>query len=158
MVNNSTNTASSILLNTGIFLTRTVVRQFRFPRVLPGLIEALILASVFLVAGIISLGVPVYAMLGPMVPVVLNMMFCMVASGVYRDEINHSIGNLYVHSMYGFILAAISLLVVVRWLPADYSSPKFIFFFLFFAFFVTNTVRPLLSGTDFMDGGGRRGN
>lgn len=142
----------------GMLLTRVALRQFRFPRAMTGIFEALTIATVFVVAGIVSLGVPVKSMLGPMVPVVLMMMFCMVASGVYREEINHSIGNLYVHSLYGFLLAAVCFKIVVLFLPAEYSSMKFHFFFLFFAFFVTNTVRPLLSGTDFMDGGGRRGN
>lgn len=142
----------------GALITRTAIRQFRFPRIMPGIFEALTLASVFIVAGIFSLGVPIKSMLGPMVPVVLMMMSCMVASGVYREEINHSIGNLYLHSFYGFVLAAFCFRVVVMFLPADYSSMKFYFFFLFFGFFVSNTIRPLLIGTDFMDGGGRRGN
>lgn len=144
--------------HSGAFLTRTAIRQFRFPRVMPGIFEALTLASVFIVAGIFSLGVPVKSMLGPMVPVVLMMMSCMVASGVYREEINHSIGNLYLHSFYGFVLAALGFRIVVLFLPPEYSSLKFYFFFLFFGFFVLNTIRPLLSGTDFMDGGGRRVN
>jgi len=113
---------------------------------------------VFLAAGIISLGVGVIEMLGPMVPVVLVMMFCMVASGVYREEITTSILNLYVHSIYGFFLASFAFLVLIQFLPEHYSQAKFIFFFLFFAFFVMNTMRPILTGTDFMDGGGRRKN
>ena len=139
-------------------LARTIVRQFRFPPVLRGIAETLIFASVFLVAGIISLGVGVTEMLGPMVPVVLVMMFCMVASGVYREEITTSILNLYTHSIYGFFLASFAFLVLAQFLPEHYSQSKFIFFFLFFAFFVMNTLRPILSGTDFMDGGGRRKN
>ncbi len=137
---------------------RTLVRQFRFPPILRGLAEALIFAGVYLCAGIISLGVGVGQMLGPMVPVVLVMMFCMVASGVYREEITTNIVNLYIHSVYGFFLATFAFFLLSQFLPADYSRPKFVFFFLFFAFFVMNTLRPMLSGTDFMDGGGRRKN
>lgn len=139
-------------------LTRKVVRQFRFPQLLRGAVEVLTLSSVFLVAGIVSLGTPLVQMLGPMVPVVCMMMFCMVASGVYRSEINNSIASLYVHSLYGFALATAGFLMITNWLPLEYSSGKFIFFFLFFAFFATNTIRPLISGTDFRDGGGRRKN
>ncbi len=137
---------------------RTLVRQFRFPPLLRGFAEALIFAGVYLCAGIISLGVGIEQMLAPMVPVVLVMMFCMVASGVYREEITTNIVNLYIHSVYGFFLASFAFISLTQLLPPDYSRPKFIFFFLFFAFFVMNTLRPMLSGTDFMDGGGRRKN
>jgi len=64
--------------------------------------------------------------------------------------------SLYMHSAYGFMLAAMLLLpTIVLFLP-QLLDPRFIFFFLFFAFFVTGALRPLISGTDFMDGGGRR--
>lgn len=139
-------------------LGRTIVRQFRFPPMIRGCVEALLFCSVFIAAGIISLGIGVKAMLAPMVPFVLMMMFCMVASGVYRNEITHSILNLYIHSIYGFFLASIGFVAMTFVMPEQYGQPKFVFFFLFFAFFVMNTLRPIISGTDFMDGGGRRGN
>lgn len=91
-----------------------------------------------------------------MVPVVFIMMISMVLSGVYREEITNSIMNLYVHSAYGFVLASITFVTFVSWVAPEYATVKFTFFFLFFAFFVINTMRPLISGTDFMDGGGRR--
>ena len=140
-------------------LWAAVVRQFRFPKFLRGLTEALIFCGIYLVAAEISLGLSLEAMLAPMVPVVLLMMFCMVASGVYREELNNSILNLYIHSIYGFFLASIGIILLTNFaLPDEYAGPKFIFFFLFFAFFVMNTLRPIISGTDFMDGGGRRKN
>ncbi len=139
-------------------LTRTAIRQFRFPPIIRGVVEALLFSSVFLAAGIISLGIGFRQMLAPMVPFVLLMMFCMVASGVYRKEITHSILNLYIHSIYGFFLASIGVIAMTFVMPEEFSQPKFVFFFLFFAFFVMNTLRPIISGTDFMDGGGRRGN
>ena len=139
-------------------LGRTLVRQFRFPPLLRGLVEALIFATVYILAGLISLGVGWKSMLGPMVPTVLVMMFCMVASGVYRSEITHSILNLYIHSIYGFFLASFGFILLTLTQGAEYAQPKFIFFFLFFAFFVMNTLRPIISGTDFNDGGGRRNN
>lgn len=139
-------------------LWSAAVRQFRFPKFVRGLTEALIFCSIYLVAGYISLGISVEAMLTPMVPIVLLMMFCMVASGVYREEITNSILNLYIHSIYGFFLASVGYLLLTFALPSEYSGPKFIFFFLYFAFFVMNTLRPIISGTDFMDGGGRRKN
>lgn len=139
-------------------LGQTLVRQFRFPPLLRGLVEAAIFATVFILAGLISLGIGWKSMLGPMVPTVLVMMFCMVASGVYRSEITHSILNLYIHSIYGFFLASFGFILLTLTQPAEYSQPKFIFFFLFFAFFVMNTLRPIISGTDFNDGGGRRNN
>jgi len=133
-----------------VAFTRMIVRQFRFPPLLRGIVEMAAMASVFLVAGYISLGAPLVSMLTPMVPVVALM------SGVYREEITHSIINLYIHSLYGFALATVGFLLMTHFLPSEYSSPTFIFFFLFFSFFVMNTIRPLISGTDFMDGGGRR--
>ena len=137
---------------------RTLVRQIRFPSFSRCLIESSMLAAVFLAAGHVSLGHGIAEMLAPMAAVVLVMMLCFVASGVYRTEIIHSIMNLYVHSAYGFLLAAIAFLLTVAWLEPAYADGRFAFFFLFSAFFVTNTVRPLICGTDFMDGGGRRGN
>lgn len=139
-------------------LWTAAVRQFRFPKFMRGLTEMLIFCGIYLVAGYISLGISIQAMLTPMVPIVLLMMFCMVASGVYREEITNSILNLYIHSIYGFFLASIGYLLLTFALPPEYAGPKFIFFFLYFAFFVMNTLRPIISGTDFMDGGGRRNN
>ena len=93
-----------------------------------------------------------------MVPVVFMMMMAMVFSGVYRKDITNSIMNLYVHSAYGFVLASFIFLLMAHMLVPEYANFKFKFFFLFFSFFVLNTMRPLISGTDFMDGGGRRTN
>lgn len=135
-----------------------IARQIRFPSFLRAVIESLLFCCVFLAAGYISLGHSVSAMLAPMVPVVFIMMISMVFSGVYREEITNSIMNLYVHSAYGFVLASISFVALISWVAPEYATGKFTFFFLFFSFFVTNTMRPLISGTDFMDGGGRRTN
>lgn len=66
--------------------------------------------------------------------------------------------NLSVHSAYGFLLATVVIVVSARWIVLVYANLKFTFFFLFFAFFFTNTMRPLISGADFMDGGGCRTN
>lgn len=137
---------------------RTFVRQVRFPTFLRAVVESLLFCSVFLAAGFVSLGHPPQEMLVPMVPVVFVMMLSMVFSGVYRKEITNSIMNLYWHSFYGFALATAVFLLVVPLIGPEFSSLKFKFFFLFFAFFVINTMRPLISGTDFMDGGGRRTN
>lgn len=133
-------------------------KQISFPSFLRALTEMCMFAGVFLAAGIISLGVGIVEMLVPMVPVILVIMLSNVASGVYRRDITNSIMNIYVHSAYGFLLASIGFLVTIGLFFPTYADSKFIFFFLFFAFFVSNTVRPLISGTDFMDGGGRRTN
>lgn len=134
----------------------TLTRQIRFPTFFRALIESLLFCCVFIAAGYVSLGHSIGAMLEPMVPVVFIMMMSMVLSGVYREEITNSIVNLYVHSAYGFVLASVIFIVTAKWVVPEYANLKFEFFFLFFAFFVTNTMRPLISGTDFMDGGGRR--
>ena len=139
-------------------ITRLVARQVRFPTFLRAVTESLLFCCVFLAAGYVSLGYSISAMLAPMVPVVFIMMMSMVFSGVYRKEITNSIMNLYVHSAYGFVLASITFVVFVSFVAPDFATLKFTFFFLFFAFFVTNTMRPVISGTDFMDGGGRRTN
>lgn len=139
-------------------LGRTLIRQVRFPSPSRCLVEVLMLSAVFLAAGHVSLGHGVTEMLGPMVPVVLMAMLCSVASGVYRREITNSIMNIYVHSAYGFVLVALCFPFTVALFAPTYADGRFAFLFLFAMFFVTNTVRPLISGTDFMDGGGRRVN
>ncbi|MCK5924196.1 MAG: hypothetical protein KAG66_24890 [Methylococcales bacterium] len=139
-------------------IAQRLLQQFRFPTFARALVECLMLSAVFLAAGNISLGLGFVEMLPPMVPVVLVIMFCMIASGVYRTEIMHSIIDLYAHSAYGFVLSTFAFILTVALLLPQYTDSKFIFFFLFFLFFVTNTIRPLISGTNFMDGGGRRGN
>lgn len=148
-------------INTRILLAllgRTLLRQVRFPTFMRALVESLMFCCVFLAAGYVSLGYSVTAMLPPMVPVVLIMMLSMVFSGVYRKEITDSIMNVYWHSAYGFVLATVVFLAFVPMIGPEFASQKFKFFFLFFAFFVINTMRPVISGTDFMDGGGRRTN
>lgn len=145
-------------MNSTRLVTRTFVRQIRFPSLSRCLVEVLMLSAVFLATGHVSLGLGVSEMLAPMVPVVLVMMLCSVASGVYRREITNSIVNIYVHTAYGFALGTVGFLVTAARLAPDYTDGRFVFLFLFATFFVTNTVRPLISGTDFMDGGGRRGN
>ena len=138
------------------FLSQRLLRQLRFPSFTRGVTEALLFALVFLAAGHVSLGYGVAEMLEPMVPVVLLMMICMVCSGVYRDDITHSMINVYFHTLYGFILAAAALMVFIAWLAPAFGHFKFIVCFLFFGFFLISTMRPLISGTDFNDGGGRR--
>lgn len=139
-------------------LSRMFARQVRFPSFFRALTETVLFCCVFLAAGRISLGYSIANMVAPMVPVVFIMMMSMVLSGVYRKEITNSIMNLYVHSAYGFLLASVTFMLLVPWIAPDFATAKFTFFFLFFAFFVSNTMRPLISGTDFMDGGGRRTN
>jgi len=146
-----------VVRSRSVLLSQQLLRQFRLPPFSRGLTEVLLFALVFLAAGHVSLGHSVTEMLQPMLPIVLLMMVCMVCSSVYRRDIAHSMITVYCHSIYGFVLAGISLVVFVAWLAPAYNSAKFIFFFLFFGFFVINTMRPLISATDFMDsGGGRR--
>ncbi len=135
-----------------------LLKQISFPSPFRALIEIVMFAGVFAAAGYISLGLGLDDMLAPMVPVILVIMLASVASGVYRRDITNSIMNIYVHSAYGFLLASIGFFVTVGLFFPTFVDSKFVFFFLFFAFFVSNTVRPLISGTDFMDGGGRRTN
>lgn len=136
----------------------SLLKQICFPSPLRALIEIGMFMGVFIAAGFISLGLGIGDMLVPMVPVILVIMLANVASGVYRRDITNSILNLYLHSAYGFLLASIGFLITIALFFPAFVTTKFIFFFLFFAFFVSNTVRPLISGTDFMDGGGRRTN
>lgn len=139
-------------------LVDQLLRQISFPSFLRAMIEIAMFAGVFFAAGFISLGFGFREMLAPMVPVILVIMLSNVASGVYRRDITNSIMNIYVHSAYGFLLASIGFLFTINVFFTKFVDTKFIFFFLFFAFFVSNTIRPLISGTDFMDGGGRRTN
>lgn len=138
--------------------SRIAIRQVKFPTLIRAITESLLFCGVFLAAGYISLGFGVYDMLGPMVPVVFIMMLSMVFSGVYRPEITNSIMNLYIHTAYGFLLGSVMFVFSVQFINPAYATLKFEFFFLFFSFFVINTMRPIISGTDFMDGGGRRTN
>jgi len=137
-------------------LSARLLKQFRFPSFAHGFVEVLVLSIVFLAAGYISLGHGVSEMSGLIAPVVTVMMLCMVASGVYRREITNSIMNIYVHSLYGFVLASFAFIVTVYVLAPEYLTGKFVFFFLFFAFFVVNTLRPLISGADFREGSDQR--
>lgn len=139
-------------------LVETQLKQFSFPSPFRALIEICMFAGIFFAAGYISLGMSVPQMLVPMVPITLVFMLASVSSGVYRTDITHSVINIYIHSAYGFLLSAVGILLLLAVFFPTYTNQKFIFFFLFFAFFVTNTIRPLISGTDFMDGGGRRTN
>lgn len=150
-----TGCAAQRLVNT---IAKTFIRQVRFPPITRALAEAFIFGVVFLVAGHISLGLMVSEMLSSMVMFVFIMMISMVLSGVYRSEITNSIMNLYVHSAYGFVLASVFCVVAANLFEPRFANVKFEFFFLFSTFFVFNTVSPLFSGTDFMDGGGRRVN
>lgn len=137
---------------------KIVLRQIRFPTVSRAILETLVFSGVFLVAGHVSLGKPVQDMLVPMVPIVFIMMMSMVLSGIYRSEITNSIMNLYVHLAYGFCIASVLCISALHLFLPEFAEVKFDFFFLFSAFFVVNTLAPLMSGTDFMDGGGRRTN
>jgi len=150
--------ANRFVASTFNLLIETQIKQFSFPTPFRAVIETCMFVGIFFAAGYISLGLSIPQMLEPMVPVTLVFMLASVSSGVYRRDITHSVLNIYIHSAYGFLLSVIGfLLLVVLFLPT-FNNQKFIIFFLFFAFFVTNTIRPLISGTDFMDGGGRRTN
>ena len=138
--------------------SRLFLRQVKFPSLMRAVTESLLFCGVFLAAGYVSLGLSITEMLVPMVPVVFIMMLSMVFSGVYRPEITNSIINLYTHSAYGYVLGSILFVITVHLFIPEYATLKFEFFFLFFSFFVMNTMRPIISGTDFMDGGGRRTN
>lgn len=139
-------------------IAEKLTKQISFPSPLRALIEIGMFAGVFAASGFISLGLGISEMRAPMVPVILIIMLSSVVSGVYRRDITNSIMNIYVHSAYGFLIASIGFLITIALFFPAFVDSKFIFFFLFFTFFVSNTVRPLISGTDFMDGGGRRTN
>jgi hypothetical protein len=150
--------ANRFVVSTFNLLIETQIKQFSFPTPFRALIETCMFAGIFFAAGYISLGLSITQMLAPMVPVTLVFMLASVSSGVYRRDITHSVLNIYIHSVYGFLLSVVGFLLVVALFLPILDNQKFVFFFLFFAFFVTNTIRPLISGTDFMDGGGRRTN
>lgn len=153
-----TSSAHNTLTSSARQTSKILVRQVKFPSAIRGLTESLLFCGVFLAAGYVSLGMSVVDMLVPMVPIVFIMMLSMTLSGVYRPEITNSIMNLYIHSAYGFVLGSVTFVVCVYFIAPEFATLKFEFFFLFFSFFVTNTMRPIISGTDFMDGGGRRTN
>ena len=144
--------------NTFHSIVALAIRQVKFPSLPRAVIESALFCGIFLAAGYVSLGVEIVDMLILMVPVVLIMMLSMVASGVYRPEITNSIINIYLHSAYGFAIGSICFVAYVHLFAPQFATLKFEFFFLFFSFFVINTIRPIISGTDFMDGGGRRTN
>ena len=122
------------------------------------LIEALLFSTLFIVTGVISLSVSLQDMVGPMIAVVCMMIACMIVSGVYHQDTADSILTVYKRSIVGFGLSVVGLFGLLTILPDVFSTGRFVFFFLFFQFFVINTVRPLLYGTDFVGGGGRRRN
>ncbi len=154
----STSSSSNVVSNALQVTSRTVLRQVKFPSFFRAVTETLLFSGVFLAAGHISLGVSLVEMLVPMVPIVFVMMLSMVCSGVYRPEITNSIMNLFTHSCYGYVFGSVMFVASVHLFAPEFATLKFQFFFLFFSFFIMNTMRPLISGTDFMDGGGRRTN
>ena len=137
-------------------LPAIVVRQFSFPTPMRGAVEAVAVAAVYLAAGTVALDVAFRELLGPLVPVVLAMMLSSVASGVYRPEIRERVDNVFLHSTYGFALGAVAIVVTLSIAAPELLTLRFVFFFLFFGFFVFNTLRPLLCGFDLDDRGGRR--
>ena len=137
-------------------LPATLLRQFSFPTPVRGAVEAVAVAAVYLAAGTVALDVPFRALLGPLVPVVLAMMLSSVASGVYRPEVRGRIGNVFAHSTYGFGLGAVAIVATLSVAAPELLTLRFVSFFLFFGFFVVNTIRPLLCGFDLDDRGGRR--
>ena len=140
----------------GQALPSLLLRQFRFPTPVRGAVEAVAVTAVYLAAGTVALDVPFRALLGPLVPVVLAMMLSSVASGVYRPEIRDRIGNVFAHSTYGFALGAVAIVATLAAVAPELLTLRFVFFFLFFGFFVVNTIRPLLCGIDLDDRNGRR--
>ena len=156
MPSSSSSSLCSSLMNALHVVARTATRQVRFPAFIRGLIESLLFCGVFLAAGYISLGFEIVDMLVPMVLIVFIMMLSMVFSGVYRPEITNSIINLYIHSAYGFVLASVMFVISLHVFAPQFATLRFGFFFLFFSFFVINTMRPIISGAGVMDGGGRR--
>ena len=137
-------------------LPSLLLRQFSVPTPMRGLVEAVVVAAVYLAAGTVALDVPFETLLGPLVPVVLAMMLSSVASGVYRPEIRDRIGNVLLHSTYGFALGAGAIVMTLAVVAPELLTLRFVFFFLFFGFFVINTVRPLLCGIDLDERSGRR--
>ena len=140
----------------GQSLSARLLRQFSFPTPMRGAVEALVVAAIYLAAGTVALDVPFRELLGPLVPVVLAMMLSSVASGVYRPEVRDRISNVFVHSTYGFALGAAAIVVTLALVAPGLLTLKFVSFFLFFGFFVLNTLRPLLCGMDLEERGGRR--
>ncbi len=136
--------------------TSVLLRQFAAPTPVRALVEALVVAAVFVAAGSVALDAPLVELLGPLVPVVLAMMLASIASGVYRPEIGNRISKVFIHSTYGFVLGAAAVIATLFVVAPQMLTVRFVGFFLFFGFFVMNTVRPLLCGTDLNDRGGRR--
>lgn len=141
-----------------LFQVSTLTKQFALPTWPRAIAEVFMFLGVFVAASKISLQMAYADMFFPAIVIVSLMMVTMIASGVYRADITNCIINLYTHSAYGFMIAAMLLLPTIMLVLPHLLDPRFIFFFLFFAFFVTGALRPLISGTDFMDGGGRRTN
>ena len=151
MLSRTLSSASAVQL-----LPALVLRQFSVPPPVRGAVEALVVSAVYLAAGAVALDVPFRELLGPLVPVVLAMMLASVASGVYRPEIRERIGNVLLHSTYGFALGAVGLVATLAVVAPELLTLRFVSFFLFFGFFVLNTVRPLLCGFDADERSGRR--
>lgn len=152
------NHTQSDVSNTAQQVVNTVLRQFALPSWSRAIAEVLMFGGVFVAASKVSLQLPYHEMPGPLFVIVSLMMLTMIASGVFREDITNCITNLYVHSAYGFFMAAVLLVPTIVFFWPQLLDPKFIFFYMFFAFFVTGAIRPVISGTDFMDGGGRRVN
>jgi len=135
---------------------RCLIRQFRLPTFTRFLFEAFVIGGLFIASVWMCGEVTVSVAMVPMVVVTLVMMMAMIASGIYRREIWASVGNLYVHSAYGFVIAGSAALFTLSRLAPELLEGNFAFLFLLLTFFALNTVRPLVSGGELTTGVGRR--
>lgn len=137
-------------------VSRRLVRQFRLPSPARFVIEASLIAGLFMACVWMSGDAWVSATYEPMIWVTAVMMVAMTASGVYRREIWNSVENIYLHGAYGFVIAGSAALITLSQVAPRLLQGKFAFLFLFLTFFALNTIRPLLSGSEITNGGGRR--
>lgn len=118
------------------------------PRFSRGVVDCLVIATVFLVAGHVSLGYSLDTMIKPLPPFVAILFSCMLVSGAYCEKVRGDYLKLLLRTLLAFLLAAVPIMILVGHVLPGPNQLRFAFFFLFLAFFVMNTLQPLIVASD----------
>ncbi|MDO6462275.1 hypothetical protein Q4485_16315 [Granulosicoccaceae sp. 1_MG-2023] len=119
-------------------------RQIAMPSVSTGVLEVSIFCIAFLATGVIGLHRTVPSLILPMVLFAAVMMISMIVTGVYRDDISHSIVRLYKRTALGYGIGAAGMLIFVLVSTSELFTLHFVGFVLMFSFFMVSTVRPVI--------------
>lgn len=116
-----------------------------FPTLSRGVVDSLILTAVFLLAGQVSLGIPILGLLMPLPLVILVLFVCLLVSGTYSVRRQADYLSMFLRTLLAFGVAIVPVLTIVCLAVPGEQDVLFGVFFLFMAFIVMNTVQPLIT-------------